>query len=316
MARRRRSHLVTPSDEMPSVGTRIDTPWLGRRRGRLGDWLTQRWVQASGRLVSLAEHPWLDPTSGDTTEIGADFFERVAEREGLVIVRGGGPRGLVPDVALLEGPGFSVRDLARPVVGFYERTSEYELDIWSEWSGPFLPFGRMLAMLFSRRLQQLNVPLSPLDTRLGVTSKVLQLRTPGGELVRTVWVREIAATGYTLFAGSYSVCTVPGHPGPCIRVVFPSPTATRTSPSDRGHTRTARSRSARRANDSATRDSTSTSAPARDAAGRATYAPSRRMSMSSRGRDTAHVRTTRSSSGARAFCVSTTPCEPGGETMR
>ncbi|MDY7096187.1 MAG: hypothetical protein SX243_24700 [Acidobacteriota bacterium] len=202
---------------------RIDTPWLGKGRGRLGDWVTQRWVQATGRRVSATENPWLDLLSGDTDVIGTDFFARVAEREGLVLTRSGAPRGLVPDLFVLEGPDCSIRELHPAVVAFYERTSEYEFDVWSEWSGFFRPFGQMLALLFSRRLQQLNVPLSPLDTSLGITSEVLQLHSPEGELVRTAWVREIAATGNTLYAGSYAVCTVPGHSGPCIRVVFPLP---------------------------------------------------------------------------------------------
>lgn len=202
---------------------RIDTPWLGRRRGHLGDWATQRWVRATGRPVSVEEHPWLDAISGDTDVIGTDFFARIATREGLVVARDGAPRGLVPDLSALEGPGCSTRDLDPAVVDFYERTSEYNFDVWSEWSGAFRPFGRLLAALFSRRLQQLNVPLSPLDTSLGIDSEVFHIRSSQGELVRTAWVREVKATGNTLYAGSYSVCTVPGHPSPCIRVVFPLP---------------------------------------------------------------------------------------------
>jgi hypothetical protein len=42
------------------------------------------------------------------------------------------------------------------VAASYEQTSEYEFDVWSEWSWAFRPFGGMLALLFSQRLQQLN----------------------------------------------------------------------------------------------------------------------------------------------------------------
>jgi hypothetical protein len=161
--------------------------------------------------------------SGDTDVIGTDFFARLAEREGLVLTRNGAPRGLVPDLSVLESSGCSIQELHPAVARFYERTSEYDFDVWSEWSGFFRPFGQLLALVFSRRLQQLNVPLYPLDTSLGITSEVLELRSPEGELVRTAWVREIAVTGNTLYAGSYSVCSVPGHPSPCIRVVFPLP---------------------------------------------------------------------------------------------
>ena len=78
-------------------------------------------------------------------------------------------------------------------------------------------------MLFSRRLQQLNVPLSPLDTSLGISNRVLKLRAPDGRPVLTAWVRELLASRHTLYAGSYGVWRVPGEPGPCMRVVFPLP---------------------------------------------------------------------------------------------
>jgi len=107
---------------------------------------------------------------------------------------------------------------------FYERTSEYELDVWSEWCGGFRPLGRALALLFSRRLQQLNVPLSALDSSKGMSSAVLSLRDPvSSSVVQTAWVRELHATKNTLYAGSYSVCRVPEYKLPCVKVVFPLP---------------------------------------------------------------------------------------------
>jgi hypothetical protein len=70
----------------------------------------------------------------------------------------------------------------------------------------------------------LNVPLSPLDSSHGISSKVLQwrdLRT--GTIAQTAWVRQLHATGNILYAGSYSVCPIPGHQLPCVKVVFPLP---------------------------------------------------------------------------------------------
>ena len=95
--------------------------------------------------------------------------------------------------------------------------------MWSEWCGAFRPFGGALAAIFSRRLQQLNVPLSALDTKLGITSQVVQLRERSGRIVYTAWVRDVVSTGRTLYAGTYSVCRVPGAPGGCVKVVFPLP---------------------------------------------------------------------------------------------
>jgi hypothetical protein len=197
--------------------------WLGDNAGYLSDWVTQRWVRATGRCVSLSQHPWLNGPIGNTRLIGKDFFEDYARKQGLRVVQSGS-RGLLENFDELAGDSNEAGIIARAVKDFYERTSDYELDAWSEWRGPFKPFGTALAVLFSRRLQQLNVPLSSLDSSKGMSSDVLQLRDArSGSLVATAWVRELRATGDVLYAGSYSTCKIPGHWGPCIKVVFPLP---------------------------------------------------------------------------------------------
>ena len=110
------------------------------------------------------------------------------------------------------------------MVHFYQRTCEYDLDAWSQWCGAFQPFGWALAYLFSRRLQQLNVPLSNLDTSLGMTSDVMPVvRDADGAPLFTAWMRELVGTGNVVYAGAYSTCRVPGFDGRCVRVVFPLP---------------------------------------------------------------------------------------------
>jgi len=195
--------------------------WLGEKRGYLSDWLTQRWVCITGQNISLAEHPWLDGPTGSPRLIGKEFFDKYAEEHELSAERGR-PRGLIQNFEDL------CLDHATPVAGgvrdFYERTSEYELDAWSEWCGPFRFFGWLLATIFSRRLQQLNVPLSPLDSSQGITSAVVQLRDRNsGRVEQTAWIRELIATKNVLYAGSYSLCRVPGYSKPCVKVVFPLP---------------------------------------------------------------------------------------------
>jgi hypothetical protein len=173
--------------------------------------------------VRLADHEWLDGPIGNTRKIGKDFFYGYARKHGLEVVESG-PRGLLLDFKSLAGNSNDPGAIAPVVADFYERTSAYELDAWSEWHGLFKPFGTALALIFSRRLQQLNIPLSSLDSSKGMTSNVLQLwdrRT--GQLVQTAWVRELRATRNVIYAGSYSVCRVPGYTSPCVKVVFPLP---------------------------------------------------------------------------------------------
>lgn len=199
--------------------------WLGEQRGYLSDWVTQRWVQLTGRRVDLdGAERWLAGAVGPSREVGREYFARLAEREGLTLRRAPAGTGLLPALETLAGPDFDPKRVHPDVAAFYTQTADYELDAWAEWCGLFRPFGRLLALLFSRRLQQLNVPLSALDTSRGITSDVIQLVEPGsGEIRYTAWLRTLVGSGNVLYAGSYSVIRIPGHPGPCVKVVFPLP---------------------------------------------------------------------------------------------
>ncbi len=197
--------------------------WLGESRGHLTDWATQRWVRATGRRVDLAAAPWLAGPVGSPRGVGADFFAVLARREGLDVSRHG-VRGLMADFGALAAPDFDPGRVDPAVADFYARTSDFELDAWAEWCGAFRPFAALLALLFSRRLQQLNVPLSGLDTSRGMTSEILQLVEPATGAVRhTAWVRQLVGSGNVVYAGSYSLATVPGRGGACVKVVFPLP---------------------------------------------------------------------------------------------
>jgi hypothetical protein len=195
--------------------------WLGESRGYLSDYVTQLWVRSTGREVDLSEAPWLRGPVGFSRGIGSDFFHELARAEGLKVQQG---KGLMPDFSVLSGPGFDLNRVSSGVRRFYENTSCYSLDAWSEWCGFHKPFGRLLAILFSRRLQQLNIPLSSLDTSRGITSEVLDLvNTEYGERQYTVWLRHLVSSRDVLYAGSYSSCIVPGFKGACIKVTFPLP---------------------------------------------------------------------------------------------
>jgi hypothetical protein len=194
--------------------------WLGERRGYLSDWTTQLWVKMTGRRVNLARHDWLSGPLGKTQGIGPSYFSEFAQEHGLQLLTDDGAAGLVTSLHELGGPDFDPGAVDARVADFYEHTAAYELDAWSEWSRAFRPFGWLLAFLFSRRLQQLNVPLSPLDTALGMTSQVLRIVDPATKtVVYTAWLRQLLGTGDVLYAGTYSVCRVPGVNAPCVKVV-------------------------------------------------------------------------------------------------
>ncbi len=198
--------------------------WLGSKRGYLSDWVTQRWVQYTGRSINLSSMPWLAGPIAPTKGISSDYFASLASAERLHLHRPDSAAGVLSDFDKLRGVSFEPSKVHPSVVGFYEETSLYELDVWSEWCGLFRPFGWLLAVLFSRRLQQLNVPLSGLDTSKGITSEILQFIDPAtDEVTHTSWFRRLCGSGNVLYAGFYSVCTLPGYTNPCVKVVFPLP---------------------------------------------------------------------------------------------
>src|SRR6478672_10434483 len=158
------------------MSARITRDMYGSTTGHLVDRVTQRWVQFTGRPVDLAgEHQWLDGPTGEPGGIGSDYFHEFARKHSLEIGPGA---GLLDDFTVLRSQDFDPVAVANPVAGFYERTAAYSLDAWSEWCDAFRPFGWLLALIFSRRLQQLNVPLSSLDTSRGVTSEILRVSDP------------------------------------------------------------------------------------------------------------------------------------------
>jgi hypothetical protein len=195
--------------------------WLGDKRGHLTDWTTQLWVRLTGKRVNLELHPWLKGPTGKPSGIGSDFFQQLADEQGLSVEQG---RGLIEDFNQLASERCRPGEVSPIVRDFYENAGSYELQAWSEWCGLFRHFGWVLANVFSRRLQQLNVPLSNLDTSRGMTSIVLNLVEPrSGKSHYTAWVRQLLSNRNVLYAGSYSVCALPSVSGACLKVVFPLP---------------------------------------------------------------------------------------------
>jgi hypothetical protein len=195
--------------------------WLGDKRGHLTDWATQVWVKLTGKRIDLEHYPWLKGPIGKPEGIGSDFFHQLAREQNLAVEQG---RGLLEDFKQLASERCDMEKISSLVKDFYENTGCYELEAWSEWSGFFKPFGWVLATVFSRRLQQLNVPLSNLDTSRGMTSKVISLvdaRT--GKNYCTAWVRQLLSNKSVVYAGSYSVCALPDLSGACVKVAFPLP---------------------------------------------------------------------------------------------
>ena len=197
--------------------------WFGERRGHAVDWVTQRWVQITGRRLELSRVPWLSGPCGSVRGIGADFFERWAASRGLTVLPARPDDGLIGGLAALRGAGFDPEAVHPMIDDFYAHTAAFDLRIESRWSMPFRSVGWLIARIFARRLAQLHMPLSDRDLHGGVDSRIVRLAGAGGEVRHTAWVRSSMETGLPVFVGQYGTVTVPGHEGPCVKVVFPLP---------------------------------------------------------------------------------------------
>lgn len=189
-------------------------------RGYLVDRLTQGWVRATGQRVLIADHPWLAGPTGDPRQIGDAWVHREADRLHANVGEGG---GLVPDFSSLGGEGFDPSLLAAPIIDFYENTSGWRLDVWSQWTPLAWPFGWVLAAVFARRLRQLSLPLRPLETAKGMDSRVLAVVDRSAAHLGSAWLRTLRATGQTVYSGWYGTAMLPRATRPSIRVVFPLP---------------------------------------------------------------------------------------------
>jgi hypothetical protein len=188
--------------------------------GNIFDLVTQAWVRRTGRKVSFAAYPWLLGPTGDANQIDDGWLHREAENLGGDLIEGG---GLLDRMTDMGSGDFDPGLLARPIVDFYERTSEWRMEVRCQWSAAAWPFGWFLSSVFSQRLRQLNLPLRSLDTTRGIDSRIVVVRDQNESRLGAAWLRTLRATGQTIYSGRYGTTTLPDSHCPSLRVVFPLP---------------------------------------------------------------------------------------------
>jgi hypothetical protein len=194
---------------------------LGNLIGVLLQTAISIWVRTTGRRLKDSEEPWLDCPLGERGRIGTGIYERIAREENLQIQVPPGA-GLIPDFNALRGPTFNPDTVHPAIRHFYEHAAAYHLEVWTEVSllGRF--FLWLLVEFISRRMDQLNFPISSLEVAKGMSSEVVQLIEPTSGGVRyTGWLRRLKSSGHVIYAGLYSTVRVPGEADPCVKVTFP-----------------------------------------------------------------------------------------------
>lgn len=188
------------------------------------DKITQIWVKATGRKINPNEFEWLIGPIGNTDIIKNKFIFELAEKENLEIQKNSPNSGLLDR---MEEIGISEEELSllnKKVADFYENTSNYDFEVWSEWKSLFKPFGKLLYLTFSKRLQQLNLPLNSIDTSKGFKSDIIKLKCKKTQKTRwTIWYRIIKSTKNVIYSGVYTTCKNPNYKKPLLKVIFPLP---------------------------------------------------------------------------------------------
>jgi hypothetical protein len=183
---------------------------------------TRAWWRAVGRRVDLAgTESWLDAPMSRSARVTDEWLAAEAERHGGALGTDEPDAGLLPTMGLLDGPGFDVGLLRPEIRDFYEHTAAWELEVWTGWSPVFWPAGEAVSRLFGRRVEQLALPMRPLDVAQGMDSRVTPIRDERGRQVAAAWSRGLRGSGRTVFSGAYSAAALPGADRPSVHVAFP-----------------------------------------------------------------------------------------------
>ena len=197
---------------------------ISKKHGHLQDRITQVWVKATGRRYDPGKDAWLVAPIGDVDVIANKFVHDLAAKEDLEMEENPKDAGLLESFDELHLSPEEKARLQPEVTRFYENTSNYRFEIWSEWCGVFRPFGWLLSVIFSKRLQQLNLPLSPMHSAKGIQSNIIKLRDRQSRRTKwTIWYRILKSNLQVIYSGVYTTCEIPNFKGKFLKVVFPLP---------------------------------------------------------------------------------------------
>lgn len=195
---------------------------------KIQDWITQEWVILFGKKITLSEHSWLIGPLGCLDIIGEDYVHDLAEKENLTIDHEAKRRGLISAMNNLVTSTTERAKLSPMVVDFYENTTQYNFLFSVQWNSVFRFFGILISTLFSKRLQQLNIPTRNSLHSEALNSKLISLIEPANKEPKyTFWLRSIKSNGTPIYSGIYGTGVLPSGK-PCIKAVFPLPNGNAT----------------------------------------------------------------------------------------
>jgi len=106
---------------------------------------------------------------------------------------------------------------------FYERTSDWQMQVQSHCSPAVWPLAWLLSSLFAQRLEQFDIPIRSHGAVYEVNSRIVRVLDQRGAQLGAAWLRTLAATEQIIYSGWYGFVALPGASCPSLRVVFPLP---------------------------------------------------------------------------------------------
>ena len=201
---------------------------IAHKKQNFQDWITQQWVILFGRKIDKSEDHWLLGPFGNINGIGLKFINKLAEKEQLIIDRNEKDKGLIQSINQLNLSKNELNSLSKNVIDFYENTANYHFDLKVKWNPFFKNFGRLLKLLFSNRIEQLNVPIENIKDPKAIKSEIIQLLdAKNKEVRRTIWLRTFKKTDQVVYSGVYETCKIPSGQT-CIKAIFPLPNGNAT----------------------------------------------------------------------------------------
>ncbi|WP_186758766.1 hypothetical protein [Echinicola salinicaeni] len=201
---------------------------IASKKQSVQDWITQQWVILFGSRIDKLKYRWLLGPFGDINGVGLKFIDQLAEKEHLIVDNQTEKRGLIQSINQLNLSENEIESLSQSVIDFYENTSNYELELKVKWNPFFRIFGILLRIIFSKRIEQLNVPIQSIKNPAGLTSEIIHmLDSNSKEIKRIIWFRKFKSTGQVVYSGVYEICTIPSGKT-CIKAIFPLPNGNAT----------------------------------------------------------------------------------------
>jgi hypothetical protein len=198
------------------------------RKQKIQDWITQQWVILCGQKIDKAEQKWLLGPFGELDGIGLKFIKQLAEKEKLEIDNEKSGKGLIQSIHQLNFSEKEINQLRRNVIDFYQNTSDYELKLKVKWNPFFKVFGLLLKFIFTKRIEQLNIPIRSTENAESLSSEIIHLKDQKtNEVKRIIWLRTFLSSNQVVYSGVYETCIIPSGKT-CIKAIFPLPNGNAT----------------------------------------------------------------------------------------